>query len=236
MYIPARRSVAGLGILLAALVVTPATPVAPAAPASAVPAASVASTVAAASTVVGAPERAAAPVRAAAPGDGGGGFGAVVGVRTGRVAFRPVLTADGIGPYRIGVSTRTGLLAQGLVTNVEEEQTCTGFYSGQATGRYAGILLLRFQGNRLVLLSSTDPTIRTRAGGRVGMTLDELEQQYGPQGAIEYGKWTLRAYVVPSGGRIIAFFEDPYTPYVYRIASGERDRVLASFVGGDDQC
>ncbi|MFY1691349.1 hypothetical protein [Plantactinospora sp. WMMB782] len=224
MHIPARLSVAGLGILLTGLVVTPV------APAGAVPAAS------ASSTVAGAPGRAATPLRAAAPADGGSGLGAVVGVRTGRVAFRPVLTVDGIGPYRIGVSTRTGLLARGLVTNIEEEQTCNGFYSGEATGRYAGILLLRFQGNRLVLLSTTDPTIRTRVGGRVGMTLADLEQRYGPLGAIEYGKWTLRAYVVSSGGRIIAFFEDPYTPYVYRIASGERDRVLASFVGGDDQC
>ncbi|MEO3924407.1 hypothetical protein ABGB07_11175 [Micromonosporaceae bacterium B7E4] len=220
MYAPARRQVAGLGILLAGFLVAP-TGTAPAA----------------ASTPAARPVMAATVPAAATPHrDGAGGNGSVVAVRTGRHATRAAFGADGIGPYRIGVSTRTGLLAAGLLTNVAEEQVCTGFYSAEATGRYAGRLLFRFQGNRLVLISTTDPTIRTRAGGRVGLTLAELEQRYGPHGAIEYGKWTLRAYVVPSGDRILAFFEDPYTPYVYRLASGERDRVLASFVGGDDQC
>ncbi|MFY1669801.1 hypothetical protein ACN27G_07550 [Plantactinospora sp. WMMB334] len=150
---------------------------------------------------------------------------------------RPVLTADGIGPYRIGISTRTGLVAAGLVTNVEEAQTCAGYYYAGATGRYAGSLLFTFEGNRLVQVITTDPAIRSRSGGRVGMTLAELERRYGPRGAVEYGKWTLRAYVVPGGGdRIIAFFEGFSSEYVHQVSSGERDRVLASFIGGDDQC
>ncbi|AVT37939.1 hypothetical protein [Plantactinospora sp. BB1] len=219
MYRPARHHVAGLGILLAGLLVVPV---------GAAPAA--AGTPAARPVVAAAP-----PAVASAPRDGAGGSGAAL-VRAGRQATRDILTADGIGPYRIGVSTRSGLLAAGLLTGVAEEQVCNGFYSAEATGRYAGRLFFRFQGERLVLISTTDPTIRTWAGGRVGLTLAELEQRYGPRGAVEYGKWTLRAYVVPSGDRILAFFEDPYTPYVYRLASGERDRVLASFVGGDDQC
>ncbi|WP_422770349.1 hypothetical protein ACN28C_27160 [Plantactinospora sp. WMMC1484] len=194
MYRSARRRVAGLGLLLAGLLVL--VPVAP---------------TGAAATPTTEPARTA--------------------------VSRPALTANGIGPYRIGVSTRTGLVATGRVINVEEAQTCAGYYYAEATGRYAGSLLLKFQGNRLVQIITTDPAIRTRAGGRVGMTLAELEMRYGQRGAVEHGKWTLRAYVVPGGGdRIIAFFEGFSSEYVHQVSSGERDRVLASFVGGDDQC
>lgn len=147
-----------------------------------------------------------------------------------------LLTAGGVGPYRIGHSSLTDLTARGLVTDVQPLATCNGFYSAQATGRYTDRLSLRFQGDRLVLISTTDPTIRTAVGGRVGLTLDELENRYGPRGEIVNGKWWLRAYLVPVGGRVVAFFEDPYGPTVYRVAVGERARVLASFTGGDDQC
>ncbi|MDG4829564.1 hypothetical protein O7627_09645 [Solwaraspora sp. WMMD1047] len=87
-----------------------------------------------------------------------------------------------------------------------------------------------------MVVSTEDPTIQTTVGGRVGLTLDELERRYGPRGEIVNGKWWLRAYLVPVGGRVVAFFEDPYGPTVYRVAVGERDRVLATFTGGDDQC
>jgi hypothetical protein len=146
------------------------------------------------------------------------------------------LGVDGIGPYRIGVSTLAGLTRRGLVTDVQEEATCTGYYAAAATGRYADRLLFTFEGERLVQISTTDPTILTRAGGRVGLTLADLVARYGSHGEIVNGKWWLRAFLVPVGTRVIAFFEDPYTPYVYRVASGERERVLASFTGGDDQC
>jgi hypothetical protein len=164
------------------------------------------------------------------------GAGASADAAGQQVPRREPLTAGGVGPYRIGLSTLAGLAGRGLVTDVQPIQTCTGFHAARATGRYADRLLLLFQGERLVVVSTEDPTIRTTVGGRVGLTLDELENRYGPRGEIVNGKWWLRAYLVPVGDRVVAFFEDPYGPTVYRAAVGERDRVLASFTGGDDQC
>nr|MDT0661480.1 hypothetical protein [Micromonospora sp. DSM 115978] len=153
-----------------------------------------------------------------------------------QVPRKDPLTAAGIGPYRVGSATLANLTARGLVTDVQEIEVCAGSFTARATGRYADRLLLRFQGDRLVVVSTTDPTIRTANGGGVGLTLDELEARYGARGEIVPGKWWLRAYLVSVGDRVIAFFEDPYGPTVVSVSAGERDRVLASFVGGDDQC
>ncbi|MFC6021914.1 hypothetical protein ACFP2T_37855 [Plantactinospora solaniradicis] len=182
------------------------------------------------------PPGAAPAVAAGSVRNGPEGRASIAALAAQHAPQRHRLGVDGIGPYRIGVSTLAGLTRRGLVTDVQEEPTCTGYHAAAATGRYADKLLFKFEGELLVQISTTDPTILTRDGGRVGLTLADLAARYGSRGEIVNGKWWLRAFLVPVGTRVIAFFEDPYTPYVYRVSSGERERVLASFTGGDDQC
>jgi hypothetical protein len=150
-------------------------------------------------------------------------------------AHRYRITAAGIGPYRVGSSLHR-LSAAGLVTDVQEALTCAGYFYAHATGHYAGRISFGFQGDTLAEIWTEDPAVHTRQGGRIGMTLEQLQDVYGATGTIEHGKWTLRAFVVPAGDRVVAFFENPSTGTVYAIGAGDPQHVLASFIGGDDQC
>jgi hypothetical protein len=118
-----------------------------------------------------------------------------------------VLSVDGIGPYRIG-STRADLIAAGLLVPFVGGDFC-GYETQYADGPGGELIYPQFQGGRLVAIGTGSPEIRSPAGARVEMTLDELLRVYPAGELITYRVkdpildewWDATAVVVRFGDR-----------------------------------
>jgi hypothetical protein len=132
-----------------------------------------------------------------------------------------ILAADGIGPYRIGV-TLTDLTGRSLVVGVTDSMTCPGVKIGNATGRYAGKLRLAFQSGQLLTVFSSSTEFRTPSGGKVGMKLTTLQSIYGSRGSVVPG-YAGGGYLVKVAGSDhgVVFVLDPTETSAISIGVGD---------------
>jgi hypothetical protein len=141
-------------------------------------------------------------------------------------AQAPVLTMDGFGPLRIGI-TRAQLEAQGEritpddLFDADHAEEC---WQGTVAGR-AGITVM-FVDNQLARVSLDSPAHATRSGARTGMTVAQVQAIYGGRlraASYQDGDWLLlfstdrrRALVMATDGA-----------KVIQISAGEADAAQA---------
>src|SRR4051794_23972900 len=102
---------------------------------------------------------------------------------TAPVADRWVMSADGIGPYRIGV--RVDEMPAGLFgpSTPVDSVNCPGLYSVQATGEYEGTLALTVRHNYLVGIGTAGgKPVHSAAGATVGTSFERVQEIYGTRG------------------------------------------------------
>ncbi|MDO3704142.1 hypothetical protein Q3W71_20980 [Micromonospora sp. C28SCA-DRY-2] len=123
-----------------------------------------------------------------------------------------VLSVRGTGPYRIGARLDR-LAAAGRIDWTAPG--CAGVVHAGATGEWAGVVLLAFRHGRLVEVATATAPPRSPAGAAVGMSFAELEQIYGPRGAmISNDAGDATAYLVRIGTRVELFTGHPIRPGV----------------------
>lgn len=151
---------------------------------------------------------------------------------------RLILAAEGIGPYRIGASL-ADLRKRGLVRNLVDSDDCGPPYQGaEATGRYAGRVVLSFESGRLTDVATGSRDLITPSGARTGMTLGDLRRIYGDRGKLVRG-YESQAFSVRVAGTklgIVFYFESLDThshPTVNAITAGEVERLEQAAIVGE---
>jgi hypothetical protein len=150
------------------------------------------------------------------------------------------LTTDGVGPYRLGQrldSMPAGIFGESTPIDAA---ACPDLVSVQATGAYAGTLLLVARHNVLVEIFSAggDPTVHTRWGDELGDAWARVEARHG-RGSAAPGAWRTdpsgrRAYVIRVGDRVIMFSINPIRPRgIGGMTAGVTDHTLRSFDSGE---
>lgn len=124
---------------------------------------------------------------------------------------RPVITVDGLGPYRVG-TTAADLVRAGRLVRVGPgvDSACEVWY--RATPPYAPALgVVQIHDGVLRSLSVNTRKYATSSGARVGMTLDDLRRIYGAGRLVRLDNpyegpdgWSVRA-----GDRAVVFVFDP---------------------------
>jgi hypothetical protein len=130
-----------------------------------------------------------------------------------RAAGAPVLTMDGFGPMRIGM-TRAQVEATGAhitpdeLFDPEHPESC---WQGQVEGK-PGVVAM-FDDNRLVRVSLGTADFATRSGARTGMSVAQVQAIYGGRlraASYQDGDWLLlysadhrRALVMATDGNVI---------------------------------
>ncbi|MGC4748695.1 hypothetical protein ACLQ28_24025 [Micromonospora sp. DT201] len=123
-----------------------------------------------------------------------------------------VLSVQGVGAYRIGVSL-AALTAAGRIDWVAPG--CGGVVHAGATGSWAGVLMLAFRDGWLVAVGTATAPPRSPAGATVGMSFAELEAIYGRRGSlIRNDAGDAEAYLVRVGSRVELFTGHPIRPGV----------------------
>ncbi|WFE66718.1 hypothetical protein [Micromonospora sp. WMMD714] len=157
--------------------------------------------------------------------------GSTVDLRPGRPALgTDLLSVRGAGPFRIGASltrlTSAGLIAWTVVG-------CDGTVDAGVTGEWAGVILVTFRDGRLVEVGTATAPPRSPAGASVGMTFAELEEIYGPRGALIHNDaGDATAYLVRYGDRVELFTGHPIRPGVGYFQAGLADHVERAFRQG----
>lgn len=113
-------------------------------------------------------------------------------------ASQLVLSVDGIGPFKIGVSTVASLTSAGLLTAVDlyYPEVCTGIKTGLGTGGWTGMFTLYFKGEVLVAVLTGADQVRSVSGARVGMTASKIQQIYGTRVVASEGYGGTHVYTV----------------------------------------
>ncbi|MEH0841500.1 hypothetical protein V6U81_03775 [Micromonospora sp. CPCC 205711] len=149
------------------------------------------------------------------------------GDRAGRL---DLLSVRGAGPFRIGASLAR-LSAAGLIDWTVTG--CDGVVSAGVTGDWAGVVLLAFRDGRLVEVGTATAPPRSPAGASVGMSFAQLEEIYGPRGAmISNDAGDASAYLVRIGERVELYTGHPIRPGVGYFQVGRADFVERAFREG----
>jgi hypothetical protein len=109
-------------------------------------------------------------------------------------AEAPVLTMDGFGPLRIGmtraqVEAKGGRISPDEMHDAEHPESC---WQGSVEGM-PGITAM-FEDNQLVRVSLDTPDFATRSGARTGMTVAQAQAIYGGRlraASFQDGEWLL---------------------------------------------
>ncbi|MEV6798290.1 hypothetical protein AB0M91_08085 [Micromonospora rifamycinica] len=157
--------------------------------------------------------------------------GSTVDLRPDRPALgTDLLSVRGAGPFRIGASL-TRLTSAGLIDWTVVG--CDGVVQAGVTGEWAGVILVAFRDGRLVEVGTATAPPRSPAGAAVGMTFAELEEIYGPRGALIHNDaGDATAYLVRFGSRVELFTGHPIRPGVGYFQVGLADHVERSFRQG----
>jgi hypothetical protein len=147
-----------------------------------------------------------------------------------------LLTADGIGPYRLGQRVDSMPAAIFGESDPVDAAKCPELYVGAATGIYAGTLLLTVRHNVLVEISTGggEPGVHTAEGDEIGTPWPTVETRHGPSTEAP-GTWRTnpsgqRAFVVPYGDRVVMFGINPIRPRsVGAITAGLADHTGRTF-------
>jgi hypothetical protein len=129
---------------------------------------------------------------------------------TAPVADRWVMSADGIGPYRIGV--RVDEMPAGLFgpSTPVDSVNCPGLYSVQATGEYEGTLALTVRHNYLVGIGTAGgKPVHSAAGATVGTSFERVQEIYGTRGKMDKDSTGKPGFIVPAGDRVMLFGGHP---------------------------
>ncbi len=86
------------------------------------------------------------------------------------------LTEAGIGPYQVGAA-QTTLANQGRLAGVKTTTGCPGWATATGTGGYTGVDLVFYNG-KLNWVQVDTTAITARSGGRVGLTLSQVQGLY----------------------------------------------------------
>ncbi|MEU8374910.1 hypothetical protein AB0C22_17535 [Micromonospora sp. NPDC048894] len=172
----------------------------------------------------------AGPAGAAGPGPGVRP-GATVALSPDRPAgSTDLLSVRGAGPFRIGASL-TRLTSAGLIDWTALD--CEGVVTAGVTGEWAGVIMVAFRNGRLVEVGTATAPPRSPAGASVGMSWAELEQIYGPRGALIHNDaGDATAYLVRFGNRVELFTGHPIRPGVGYFQVGLADHVERAFRQG----
>jgi hypothetical protein len=150
-----------------------------------------------------------------------------------------LLAANGSGPYRVGASL-SDLRSRGLIRNVADSVNCgEPWKSAEATGRYAGRLVLAFESGRLTDVATASTALVTPSGAKVGMTLQDLQRIYGNRGKVieSYSSQAFSVRVAGTKLGIVFYFEatdtHPTDPKVNAISAGEVERLEQAAIVGE---
>ncbi|MEU1887299.1 hypothetical protein [Micromonospora sp. WMMD987] len=168
---------------------------------------------------------------AAHRGDAGVRPGSTVDLRPDRPDLgTDLLSVRGAGPFRIGASL-TRLTSAGLIDWTAVG--CDGVVDAGVTGEWAGVILVSFRDGRLVEVGTATAPPRSPAGAAVGMTFAELEEIYGPRGALIHNDaGDATAYLVRFGRRVELFTGHPIRAGVGYFQVGLADHVERAFRQG----
>jgi hypothetical protein len=122
-----------------------------------------------------------------------------------------VVTPKGVGPYLIGV-TLASLQSKGQVVDLEDSPICPGVKFGRSTGKYAGKLRLVFGADgKLWHFETSDTTLQTTVGARVGMKIATIAGLYGAKATVypQTGSALGGVLAEGSGGLAVVFLEGP---------------------------
>ncbi|TDC85295.1 hypothetical protein E1193_03085 [Micromonospora sp. KC606] len=137
-----------------------------------------------------------------------------------------LMSVWGAGPFRMGARLDR-LSAAGLIDWTAP--ACAGVVRAGVTGTWAGVVLLAFRNGRLVEIGTATAPPRSPDGAAVGMSFAQLEEIYGPRGAlIQNDAGDASAYLVRVGSRVELFTGHPIRPGVGYFQVGP-----ASFVERD---
>ncbi|MFC4017861.1 hypothetical protein ACFOW4_07865 [Micromonospora sp. GCM10011542] len=175
-----------------------------------------------------APVTVASPVAAAVTAPAPASSGSITGAEPAAGHRHPsVLSVGGAGAYRIGTSL-AALSAAGRIDWVAPG--CGGVVHAGATGSWAGVILLAFRDGLLVEVGTATVPPRSPAGASVGMSFAELEEIYGPRGAlIRNDAGDAEAYLVRVGSRVELFTGHPIRAGVGYFQVGPADFVERNF-------
>lgn len=145
-----------------------------------------------------------------------------------------LMTVEGIGPYQLGA--RVDAMPPGIITSLVPIDTtaCPELYSAQATGIYAGALLFVVRHSHLVEISSSggSPGVHSAQGDKVGDPWPTVEARH-TSGAWQTAPDGERAFIVPSGDRVMMFMRNPIRPAgVGAYTVGMTDHSQATFLSG----
>lgn len=122
-----------------------------------------------------------------------------------------ILSVDGIGPYKIGVSTVASLQADGLITSADPyyPDVCSQIFTALGTREWTGRFTLYFKADLLVAIVTAAPEIKSVSGAQVGMTTARIEQIYGSRVVASDGYGGARIYTVTVQGRRLVMQTGP---------------------------
>jgi hypothetical protein len=146
-----------------------------------------------------------------------------------------VLAANGIGPYVIGARL-SELQSRADVTNIEPSFNCDDeWQAAEATGRYAGQLIVTFYRGRMIDLHTNSTELVTPSGARVGMPLTELQSIYGSRGTLITGTSGNQAFSVrvPDSALGIVFYLDETNAKARSMSAGGVQRLEQMAVVGE---
>jgi hypothetical protein len=146
-----------------------------------------------------------------------------------------VLSATGIGPYKIG-ATLSSLTSAGLVAGVQDIQICPGGKEASATGRYAGKVSLLIVHDKLVRIDAQNPTVYSPSGAHLGMPFATVAGIYGGKGQSKTTAHGSTALQVMDGNAGLVFFKDPTSPAVVTFAAGTKASVEDSITTPEGGC
>ena len=140
-----------------------------------------------------------------------------------------VITADGYGPYQVGMSLVAADNA-GLLVDQQSTEGCPGWVVAKGTDGYAEISLIFYDGN-LLWLDVDKPGHATATGAQVGMAYPDVKAGYG--GATEFtGPPGEKALSVRTGANTV-FLRFDGSGKLARIEAGVADTLEFRYTDGE---
>jgi hypothetical protein len=124
-----------------------------------------------------------------------------------------VMSVDGIGPYKLGVSTAPALVAAGQLTPPDPyyPEVCTGIATALGTQEYSGRFTLYFKDDLLVAIVTAAPDVTSPSGAHVGLPASEIERIYKTRVVASDGYGGTKIYTVTVDDRKLILHTDTST-------------------------
>ena len=148
-------------------------------------------------------------------------------------ASKLVLSVDGIGPYKLGVSTGSALTTGGQLTTLDPfyPEFCTGISTAGGTGDWSGRFTLYFKDDLLVAIVTAAPDVTSPSGAKVGVATSQIERIYGSRAVASDGYGGTKIYTVTVDDRKLVLHTDTSTTITTMFVQKGEEPVLVPHDG-----